>query len=69
MIPNFGVGVNLGKMSNGDLYREWTDSLESAASDPENSYAKRREEACLEEIVRRMQEASRRPLQRQEAQA
>ena len=59
--------MNLRKMSNNDLYEEWTESLESAASDPRNGYAKRREEQCLEEIVRRMQEASRRPLVRQEA--
>ena len=59
--------MNLHKLSNGELYSEWTDSLESSAVDPENDYARRREAACLEEIVRRMQEASRRPLQRQEA--
>jgi hypothetical protein len=59
--------VNIQKLSNGRLYREWSDSLESAALDESNVYAKRREEACFNEIVRRMQEASRRPLERQEA--
>jgi hypothetical protein len=67
MIPNFGViVVNLRSMTNNDLYREWTDSMESAALDPSNGYAKRREEQCMNEIVRRMQEASKRPLVRQE---
>ena len=56
--------MNVQRMSNGDLYREWTESMESAASG--DGYAKRREEQCLNEIVRRMQEASRRPLVRQE---
>jgi hypothetical protein len=41
--------------------------MESFTQDPQNGYAKRREEQCLNEIVRRMQEASRRPLVRQEA--
>ena len=54
-------------MSNNQLYSEWTDSMESMAQDPRNGYAKRREEQCLNEMVRRMQEASRRPLVRQEA--
>jgi hypothetical protein len=57
--------MNLSKLSNGDLYREWTESLESAASG--DGYAKKREAQCLDEIVRRMQEASRKPLVRQEA--
>jgi hypothetical protein len=61
--------VNLQKISNNDLFNEWTESLESAALDEGNGYAKRREEQCLNEIIRRMQEASRRPLQRQEVQA
>lgn len=59
--------MNLRKISNDELYNEWTDSLETAALDPGNGYAKSREEACMDEIIRRMQEASRRPLQRQEA--
>ena len=59
--------MNLQRMSNRDLYSEWTDAVESMAQDPGNGYAKRREEACMAEIVRRMQEASRRPLVRQEA--
>jgi hypothetical protein len=54
-------------MSNPDLYAEWTDSIETVAQDASNGYAKRREEDCMAEIVRRMQEASRRPLVRQEA--
>jgi hypothetical protein len=37
------------------------------AQDPGNGYAKRREEQCFEEIIKRMQEASRRPFVRQEA--
>jgi hypothetical protein len=59
--------VNLQKISNNDLFNEWTESLESAALDEGNNYAKRREEECLNEIIRRMREASRRPLVRQEA--
>ena len=54
-------------MSNQRLYEEWTDSLESAAVDPGNGYARRREDQCMEEIIRRIKEASRRPLVRQEA--
>jgi hypothetical protein len=61
--------LNLQKISNNDLWDEWKDSLESAALDESNGYAKRREEACLNEIISRMQEASRRPLVRQEVQA
>ena len=61
--------MNLQKISNNDLWDEWKDSLESAALDESNGYAKRREEACLNEIISRMQEASRRPLVRQEVQA
>jgi hypothetical protein len=61
--------VRLKDLSNNQLYREWTDSMESAALDESNGYAKRREEACLNEIISRMQEASRRPLVRQEVQA
>ena len=57
--------LNLRNLSNNDLYSEWTDALESAASG--DGYANRREEQCLNEIVRRMQEASRKPLVRQEA--
>lgn len=60
--------MNLKKISNNDLWDEWKDSLESAALDESNGYAKRREEACLNEIISRMQEASRRPLVRQEVQ-
>ena len=60
--------MNLQKISNNDLWDEWKDSLESAALDESNGYAKRREEACLNEIISRMQEASRRPLVRQEVQ-
>ena len=59
--------MNLQTLNNQRLYREWTDSVESIALDPNNRFAKRREEACLNEIVRRMQEASSRPLVRQEA--
>ena len=61
--------MRLKDLSNNQLYREWTDSMESAALDESNVYAKRREEACLNEIISRMQEASRRPLVRQEVQA
>lgn len=61
--------MNLQKVSNNDLWKEWKDSLKSAASDSGNGYAKRREVDCMNEIIRRMQEASRRPLQRQEVQA
>ena len=61
--------MRLKDLSNNQLYREWTDSMESAALDESNVYAKRREEACLNEIISRMQEASRSPLQRQEARA
>ena len=61
------MNVNVRTMSNNQLYSEWTDSMESMAQDPRNGYAKRREEQCLNEMVRRMQEASRRPLVRQEA--
>ena len=48
--------MNLQKISNNDLWDEWKDSLESAALDESNGYAKRREEACLNEIISRMQE-------------
>ena len=61
--------MNLRIVDNRELYREWTDSVESIAVDPNNHFARRREEACLNEIVRRMQEASNRPLVRQEVQA
>ena len=61
--------MRLKDLSNNQLYRKWTDSMESAALDESNVYAKRREEACLNEIISRMQEASRRPLVRQEVQA
>jgi hypothetical protein len=54
-------------MSNRDLWSEWTESLECSAQDERNGYAKRREEQCMNEIIRRMQEASTRPLVRQEA--
>jgi hypothetical protein len=54
-------------MTNRDLWNEWTEALESAALDESNDSAKRREEQCLNEIIRRMQEASTRPLVRQEA--
>ena len=59
--------MNLQRISNRDLFDEWTDSVETMAQDPGNGYAKRREEQCFEEIIRRLQEASRRPLVRQEA--
>lgn len=59
--------MNLQRMTNRDLWNEWTEALESAALDESNDSAKRREEQCLNEIIRRMQEASTRPLVRQEA--
>ena len=59
--------MNLRRLSNNDLYNEWTDSVESVAQDASNGYARRQEAACMDEIVRRMQEASIRPLVRQEA--
>ncbi len=59
--------LNLQRMTNRDLWNEWTEALESAALDESNDSAKRREEQCLNEIIRRMQEASTRPLVRQEA--
>jgi hypothetical protein len=52
-------------MSNRSLWDEWKDSLESAALG--DGYAKKREEQCMNEIIRRMQEASTRPIVRQEA--
>ena len=58
--------LNLKIVDNRELYGS-TDSVESMVVDPDNHYARRREEACMNEIVRRMQEASRRPLVRQEA--
>jgi len=60
--------LNLQKISNNDLWEERKDSLESAALDESNGYAKRREEDCMNEIVRRVQEVSERPLERQEVQ-
>ena len=59
--------MDLRSISNQRLYEEWTDSLESAAVDPGNGYARRREDQCMEEIIRRIKEAGRRPLQSQEA--
>ena len=59
--------MNLNRMTNRELYEEWTDSAELLAREPGSGFAKRREEACMNEIIRRMQEASRRPLVRQEA--
>ena len=59
--------MKLQNMSNRDLYDEWTECVEAMARDAEDAYAKRREGQCMDEIVRRMQEASRRPLVRQEA--
>jgi hypothetical protein len=59
--------VDLRSLSNQRLYEEWTDSLESASVDPGNGYARRREDQCMEEIIRRIKEASKRPLVRQEA--
>jgi hypothetical protein len=61
--------VNVESMSNKELWEEWTDAMESMAQDPQNGYARRSESDCLNEMVRRMQEASKRPLVRQEAQA
>ena len=57
--------MNVQKMSNRSLWDEWKDSLESAALG--DGYAKKREEQCMNEIIRRMQEASTRPIVRQEA--
>lgn len=54
-------------MTNRRLWEEWTDALELAASDPDNEFAKRREGKCMDEIVRRMKEASAEPKIRQEA--
>jgi hypothetical protein len=59
--------VKISELSNQELWDEWKTSLESAALEPDNGNVRRREEACLNEIVRRIQEASRRPLRRQEA--
>ena len=58
--------MNLQKISNNDLWTEWTKALESAALDEGNSDEKRREEDCFNEIIMRMHEASRRPLERPE---
>ena len=57
--------MNVQKTSNRSLWDEWKDSLESAALG--DGYAKKREEQCMNEIIRRMQEASTRPIVRQEA--
>jgi len=57
--------LNVQKTSNRSLWDEWKDSLESAALG--DGYAKKREEQCMNEIIRRMQEASTRPIVRQEA--
>ena len=54
-------------MTNRELYDEWTDAAEMLAQEPDSAFAKRREDQCLNEIVRRMQEASQRPLVRMEA--
>lgn len=54
--------MRLEKLSNRALYDEWTEALEVMAVDPENHSAKRREEQCMNEIIRRMQEASKRPM-------
>jgi hypothetical protein len=59
--------MRLEKLTNRDLYDEWTECMETMVQEPENAYARRREDACMNEIIRRLQEASRRPLQRQEA--
>lgn len=59
--------MNLQRMSNRDLYDEWTDAAELLAREPDSGFAKRREGQCMDEIIKRMQEASRRPLVRQEA--
>lgn len=56
--PKFGVAVKIEEMSNNDLWREWTDSLEGAAADPQDKFLRRREEQCMNEIVRRMQAAT-----------
>ena len=58
--------MNLQHLSNNRLYQEWTDAMESFTQDPQNGYAKRREAECLDEIIRRMKEASQGPLVRQE---
>jgi hypothetical protein len=59
--------VNLHRMTNRQLYDEWTDAAELLAREPYSALAKRREDQCMSEIIRRMQEASLRPLVRQEA--
>ena len=61
--------MNLQKISNNDLWKKWTGSMESAALDPSNSYAKRREEQCMDEIIRRMKEASKVSMLRREQKA
>jgi hypothetical protein len=57
--------MNLHRMTNRELYDEWTAAEELLAREPDSAFAKRREDQCMNEIVRRMQEASRRSLQRQ----
>lgn len=61
--------MKIQSISNQDLWEEWKESMEAAALDEGNGYAKRREEQCMNEIIRRMQEASTRPLVRQEQKA
>ena len=59
--------MRLEHMTNRQLYDEWTDAAELLAREPNSGFAKRREGQCMDEIIRRMQEASRWPLVRQEA--
>ena len=59
--------MNLHRMTSRELYDEWTDAAELLAREPESVFAKRREDQCMSEIIRRLREASQRPLVRREA--
>ena len=59
--------MNLQRMTNRELYDEWTDAAELLAREPGSGFAKRREGECMDEIIRRIKEAGSRPLQKQEA--
>jgi hypothetical protein len=58
--------MNLQRMTNRELCEEWNDAEEFLFREPDSEFAKRRECQCMNEIIRRMREASHSPLVRQE---
>lgn len=54
--------MRLEQLSNNELWDKWKVAIEDLAGRPGNYYLKRQVDLLEDEVIRRMKEASRRPL-------